>query len=397
MSKRLAVLAVLVGVGVASGATSTGSTKTALNSAPNLPRVQQSDLKYLGAFLLAEGNYGNSRFGYGGAAPAYYKDGSGRQTLFMEGHAWYKGNVAQILIPPIVNSRDLDDLHRATVLQPFADITDGELGGRDGDGLGSMWVHDGELIVSSYVYYDADGGQERFIGRSGLDLSNPSDFRGFYAPVGINPGRLGRYVTTIPVEWRPFFGGPALNGACCLSIIGRTNSGPGTSVFDFDDVGAEDPVPFTQVLGYPLEHPVRFGNDVGDCAGQSRVFNCTTNIPGVAFPARTRSVLFFGRQGIGPNCYKCNGCGGYCAPPYISQVWAYDANELLAVKNGSKEPWEVEPYGLWRTSFEYHVDDVDFAGGAFDPATNRVFLIETNGEDPIVHVLRIDTRLYLDG
>jgi hypothetical protein len=101
-------------------------------------------------------------------------------------------------------------------------------------------------------------------------------------------------------------------------------------------------------------------------------------------------VLFFGRQGIGPNCYKCNGSGGYDAPPYISQVWAYDANDLLAVKDGSRQEWEVEPYDLWTMNLEFNVDDVDFAGGAFDPVTNRVFLVETNGEDPIVHVLRID-------
>jgi hypothetical protein len=38
----------------------------------------------------------------------------------------------------------------------------------------------------------------------------------------------------------------------------------------------------------------------------------------------------------------------------------------------------------------FNVDDVDLAGGAFGRATNRVFLIEMNGENPIVHVLRID-------
>ena len=391
MVRWMAGLALLLAAGIAAGATAASDRSISDAASPqNLPRVRKLDLQYLGAFLLPEGTYGNSRFGYGGAAPVYYKDGSGRETMFMEGHAWYKGNVAQILIPEIVNSRNLDDLQRATVLQPFSDITDGKLGGRDGDGLGSLWVDNGELIVSSYVYYDGDGEQERFIGRSGLDLSNPGDFRGFFAPVGINPGRLGRYVTPIPAEWQQPLGGPALNGACCLSIISRTNSGPGASVFDLADVGSRDPVPFTEVLGYPVDHPVRFRDRVGTCAGKSRVFNCTTNIVGVAFPAGTRSVLFFGRQGIGRNCYKCHGSGGYDAPPYISQVWAYDANDLLAVKNGTKQPWEVEPYGLWRLNFEFNVDDVDFAGGAFDPATNRVFLIEANGENPIVHVLRVD-------
>ena len=110
MGRRF-VVALLAGVCFAPGATpghGAGATPLAL------PRVQQSALQYLGAFLLPEGTYGSSRFGYGGAAPVYYKDDADRETMFMEGHAWYKGNVAQILIPRIVSSRDLDELERAT-------------------------------------------------------------------------------------------------------------------------------------------------------------------------------------------------------------------------------------------------------------------------------------------
>jgi len=358
------------------------------------PLVQQSDIQYLGAFLLPKGTLGPSRFGYGGNALGYYKDANGLETLFMEGHVWWPGNVAQVQIPQIIKSGNLGSLQRATLLQSFYDITDGKLRGTDGDRLGSTFVYHGRLIVGSYVYYDASGSQRRFIGDSGFDLTVEGNFSGFFAPSGIDPGKLGRYITTIPAEWHLLLGGPALSGACCLSIISRTNSGPGVSVFNPDEVGVLNPVPFKEVLGYPLSNPVKFGNDQGSCGGQSSVFNCTTNMNGVAFPAATRSVLFFGSQGTGPVCYKnngpasCQGTGGYNAPPYAAQVWAYDANDLVAVKNGAKQPWQVRPYAVWQLNFPI---GVSFSGATFDPATDRMFLIERNGEDPIVHALRINT------
>ena len=30
------------------------------------------------------------------------------------------------------------------------------------------------------------------------------------------------------------------------------------------------------------------------------------------------------------------------------QVWAYNANDLLAVKNGTLQPWQVQPYDVWK-------------------------------------------------
>jgi hypothetical protein len=362
---------------------------------PNPLLVQQEDIEYLGAFLFPVAPAGPSRFGYGGKAPAYYKDSAGRETLFVEGHVWYPGYFAQVQIPALVKATSTTALKRATLLQSFSDITDGALGGRSGDRMGASLIYKGRIISQSYVYYDADVSQEKFIGASGFNLATPNDFTGFFAPSGINPGKLGTYSTVIPPEWRTSLGGPALSGACCLSIISRTNSGPGVSVFDPDHVGVENPVPFKEILGYPLEHPVKFGTQNGACTSQNGVFNCTTTITAAAFPENRSSVLFFGAHGEGPVCYKddgpesCRGTGGYNAPPYRAKVWAYDANDLLKVKNGTKKPWEISPYAIWTQNFSFNKDGVSISGGTYDPETRRLFLVESNGEDPIVHVLKI--------
>jgi hypothetical protein len=256
--------------------------------------------------------------------------------------------------------------------------------------LGGTLVHNGRLIVSAYSYYDANGNQSVSHFASATDLSQTGDIQGPYA-VGDWAGIVSGYMAQIPPEWQPDLGGPALTGNCCLSIISRTSYGPAASVFDPDDVGVETPVPATPLLYYPASNPLA-GWDATD-----PYFNGSTNIVGVAFPPGTRTVLFFGRHGVGEFCYgggdECNDpvnpYQGTHAYPYVHQVWAYDVVALLAVRNGDLQPWEVLPYGIWQ------LDEMDASGGAtisgatYDPVSGRVYLTENYGENPVVHVYQI--------
>ena len=62
--------------------------------------LKKSDMEYQGAFKMTDDTLGGSRFGYGGRGLAPYRDpDTGKSTLFMEGHAWYPGQVAQLEIP----------------------------------------------------------------------------------------------------------------------------------------------------------------------------------------------------------------------------------------------------------------------------------------------------------
>jgi hypothetical protein len=136
---------------------------------------------------------------------------------------------------------------------------------------------------------------------------------------------------------------------------------------------------------------------------QNEYYNLATEIRGLAFVPGTRSVLFIGRHGIGEYCYGTGGVEGDCydpvdsskgthAYPYVHQIWAYDANDLLQVKNGERECWDVLPYAIWQ------LDEMDSEGGAtvrgaaYDPETGRVFITEDFGEEPVVHVYTISVR-----
>jgi hypothetical protein len=362
------------------------------------PLVDAGDITYLGAFALPGGTYGSSRFGYGGRALSVFGD-----TLFVGGHAWDAGSLAQVSIPPTLGTGDWATLPEATVLQPFADVTDGSFD--SGWTLYGTMPWSDRLIVAASIYYDAAGNQATSHAASSLDLSESGDFTGFEAIDAAAPPRSqGGYMTAIPVEWQSLLGGPALTGQCCIPIISATSSGPAATVFDPDDIGA-DPSG-TTLLWYPLEH------EIADGTSQNDTFNLATEVVGVAFPTGSRSVLFVGRHGTGPYCYGIGtddpslhgnptGEGSiYCydpvdsskgthSYPYRHQVWAYDAAELVAVVNGDIEPWEPRPYAVWE--LEGIVDDgtATAVGAAYDPATGRLYMTDAYGEQPQVHVFQI--------
>lgn len=371
----------------------TGLSSEAYAQTPSsLPRVQSSHLVYQGAFRVPQGSSDQTSFNYGGTALGYNRTNN---SLFMVGHDWYQRS-AEIRIPTVLHSTSISGLNRATLLQNFADATDGKAGQvGSGPKIGGHLVSGGKLYTTAYVYYDGSGSQTRSHFTSGTNLATSNDAQGPYQ-VGNWAGIVSGYMAEIPPEWQSLFGGSALTGNCCLSIISRTSLGPAAAVFNPSDVGVRNPVPATPVVYYDLSHPT-----LGQCGdSNAQYFNCTTQIRGLVFPRGTRSVLFFGRHGTGPMCYKdegpvsCRGTGGYNAPPYKYQVWAYDANDLLAVKNGQRSPWSITPT-IWNFSlpFESASDGHDIGGAAYDPATQRIYISQMCKDsecNPLIHVFRVN-------
>ncbi len=348
-----------------------------------LPLLAKSSLTYLGAFSVPNQDGEGNPLGYSGHALGY---NPANHSLFFGGHDWYQ-QLCEVGIPATISLSST-----AAILQDCSDVTEGRLGQID-DGsvkLGGTLAANGRLIVSAYGYYDADGSQVLSHFASTTDLGQSGDVQGPYQ-VGDWAGIVSGYMTPIPAEWQTSFGGPALTGSCCLSIISRTSYGPAVSVFDPYDVGMLNPVPAAPLVHYPSSHPL------AEWDATSLYFNGSTNIVGVAFPTGSRSVLFFGRQGTGEFCYGTGAeCGdpvdsskGTHAYPYVHQVWAYDALDLLAVKNGQLQPWQVQPYELWQ------LDEMDDTGGAtvsgatYDPVSGRLYITERYGESPAVHVYQI--------
>lgn len=391
-----------------------------------------TDLEYLGAFRVPQGDYGSpqySGFNYGGTALTY---NSTNNSLFLVGHSWHQ-LVAEISIPQEVNSTILEDLNTATVLQPFADPTEGNRmnlgeGGKEvhtsGTPLGGFLIWKNTLIGTAYGYYDAGSTVQLSHYISGMNLASQGDFRGMYQvgekPVVPNPAFVDGYMTMIPEKWQSLFGGPSLTGNCCLSIISRTSLGPAASVFDPGKLAIEEPVSATPVLGYPINHPTL--GTYGD-TDPNALYNGSMSINGMVFPEKSRSVLFFGRRGKGEFCYgegvsdpslhktncdssypsvlccydPANGSKGGHSYPYVYLVLAYDAFDLLAVKNGEKNTWDIMPYGVWELTIPFANDNPDIIGVAYDPTTQKIYISQDGGDKPgccghlpLIHVYHLN-------
>jgi hypothetical protein len=68
-------------------------------------------------------------------------------------------------------------------------------------------------------------------------------------------------------------------------------------------------------------------------------------------------------------------------------VWAYDANALLAVKQGQKQPWEVKPYATWPLTLPFGSPTI--GGAAYDAITGTIYVSQQMAlTDPVIHVFQ---------
>ena len=404
---RRALAACLLAAFVALGA------GTAASSAPTplaLPRIGPANLRYLGAFLLPAQLSDTDTFAYGGTALAY---DPARNGLFVVGHDWYQLD-AEVSIPKAAPGSSPARLPRARFLQPFTDPTDGKIDttGGTNNKIGGQLVYDGRLIGSVYVYYDATDSQvvSHWV-RPTTSLS-AGKAAGLFRLGTLGAGMVSGFMALVPPPWQTLLGGPVLTGNCCIPIISRTSFGPAAFAFDPARLGGRGPVPVTPLLYYPQQHTTLGAWDANWDPARGIVFGGGTRVRGMVFPVGTRSLLYFGTQGVGPFCYgegtdnkslnrKPTPDGtiwcydpdasakGTHAYPYQPEVWAYDAGDLAAVRGRSKRPWQLRPYATWRLPLA--LPSPQIGGAAYDPAHNLIYISQQfgNGTDPVIDVFQV--------
>ena len=377
--------------------------------AATLPLIQFADLLYLGAFRLPDQFVNGDGFTIGGRPVAY---NPARNSLFIGSR---NGRLAEVNIPAPVNSGDVNALPFASFLQGFYDPTEGNLWqvAADGASIDGILVHGDRLYGSASIYYDANNTQRVSHYSRSTDLSAPS-FAGM-APVWQSDmtGFVSGFMANVPAEWQQKLGGPAVTGQCCLPIVWRTSWGPSAFAWNPQQLTGGNLVPATPLLYYPGAHPT-----LGHWDGSGATYGGTTQINGVAIIAGTRTALYFGRNGVGPFCYG-NGTSdkglvgtigpdneAYCydpsstakgqhAYPYQYQIWAYDLNDLAAVKAGTKQPWDVVPYGVWPFALPTPEPMVRIGGIGYDSSRQVIYVSQLladqdgYGYRPIIHALKI--------
>jgi hypothetical protein len=339
-------------------------------------------------------------------------------SLFIGGHP-YDVSIAEVSIPRPVNTDDVSSMAFADVLQEFADPTEGSIWDLSPDDgavlLGGLLVDNGQLFGTAYVYYDANGVQQASHYSRSLNL-NESSVTPFYSVWDPNQtGFVSGYLAAVPPSWVGDLGGPAVTGQCCIPIVSRTSWGPDAISWNPSDLsGGRNPVPAAPLMYYNQDH-----DTLGPWEGSNAIYGGATTMGGLALVDGTRTALYVGVNGTGDFCYgpgtddeslagtpaDDDGEYFYCydpmsfdqgvhAYPYTFQFWAFDMNDWAAVQAGTKDPWDIMPYGVW--PFELPTGEPFRIGGvAYDARNQRLFVSEYFGDvdgysyRPLIHVFQI--------
>lgn len=375
------------------------------------PLLQASDITYLGAIT----------------APATL--GSGPAGLAVQGDRMFYGqgpSYFELTLPPLGGTATIVNqvqLPRAYLLGTDNPVLCG----------GILPCGTDRRVVTAFNYYDASGKvshshwmvQDDGTVLGPFPMATPATAgldRGWIND-GLRAGMVAGFMAPIPAEWQSLFGGPALTGQCCIPIIWRSSSGPSASVFDPAHVGSQTPIPSTMLVGYPSKRETLGIYDGGPNGEVGPWYSGPDQYGGVAFPAGTRTVLFVHRRAAsmcyGPGtrdislhrtkhptwtiqnpkiwCYDGadNQDQGGHGPLYTPTVTAYDANELLAVKEGTKKPWEVLPYAAWPLP-QFPIGTMAapeqnmIRGAYFDPDTRRLYVGQTGSK--VIRVYEIAAK-----
>jgi hypothetical protein len=382
-----------------------GSPTAATLNELSLPLLASQSLTYLGGFRVPKESISGESFDYSGGPLAY---NPARDSLFMGNGS---RRVAEITIPPVVNSANSAALPYAMYLQPFADPTEGHWADIDSNMLfGGLLVYGNRLYGSGAIYYDANNIQRVSHFSRSLQLNQPS-FSGWSQVWDAGKsGLVAGPMAHVPAEWQTRLGGPAVTGQCCIPIMWRTSSGPSAFAFEPTQIGSSA-VAASPLVYYPSDHET-----LGPWAGSNPTYGATTLMGGMALIAGTRTALYFGTNGMGAHCYGdatadktlADASGGHLcydpvspdkgshAYPYRYQMWAYDLNDLAAVKAGTKSPWSVVPYGVWPLDLPTPELKVRLGGVAYDPARQILYVSQLRADQsefayrPVIHALRIN-------
>lgn len=372
------------------------------------PRLAFEDLIYKGAFRLPAETSNDDSFAGGGQAIAFNPASS---SLFVSSA---RGNVAEVTIPAAAISSDTARLPVARLVQGFVEPTEGRLGevGKTGIQLSALIVYDGQLLGTASAYYDAENEQRVSHFARSLRLSDRS-FRGWTQVwEERKTGFVAGWLATVPPEWRQLLGGAMITGQCCIPIISRTSWGPAAFAFNPASIGGRVAAAIP-LLYYSQDHAT-----LGPWEGSNERFGNSTEVGGVVIVDGTRSALYFGRTGLGDACYGSGtadktlaGTMGedgskYCfdptspykgthAYPYRYQIWAYDLNDLAAVKSGKRRPWDVLPYAVWPLEFPTPAPRVSIGGVGYDPAHRTIFVTQRHTDRdeyqsrPVIHLFQV--------
>lgn len=377
---------------------SAGAFSADLATLQSLPLLTMDKWEYIGGFRLPSDSYGESNVTYSEGIIAL---GANGKSMYVVGHT-YQQAIAEFSIPTLVNSLKVTDFKYATVMQNFSRVLNRPESGntQNMDRIGGMAYVNGQLLVNTYVYYDAAASATHttLVVKNAANLA--SSAVGGYHRYSARAHATG-WISKIPSSWQAELGGTYITGdSSGKAIISRLSVGPSAFVFDPTNPSlgslAPSAIQLTKLLDFSLDHILGIGSQTME----SYMFNTTLKnnlwnhlskaIYGFIVPG-TRTYMTVGfnggmTSGIGYKITQDNGdvCGGYCAykaSDYANYYWLWDMNDLLKVKAGQMNSYDVKPHAYGKFDRPYANTGFNaIIGGSFDENTNTLYLSLERGD-----------------
>ncbi len=417
----------------------------------SLPLVQIEQLEYQGAFIIPSAVYGESRADNTTGLMEY---NPANNSLFFAGK-FTEGAIAEFAIPTLVNSTNVATLETAAVLQNFREILKQtpDANPQNLNRVTGIKLFEGKIIISAVDFYDAEANNTHttLVIEDATDIAG-STISGYYELQGA--AHIAGWMSDVPLQWQSLLGGAYLAGnAPNYSINGRYPQGPTAFIFDpatltgtpageiattvLMDTSLANPL-YADYTGYQRAQynvlstngqPGFSGHTAADLevvAGSNDLWTEKSNVGFGFIIPNSRTYLTIGESGgngsgIGykarpngaPVDYNCPGPCSYDPDDYYNYYWLWDINDLLAVKNGSLQPYEVRPYdyGVFNAPFQENINSGTprhnpIIGGSYDPAAGLLYLTIGGGEStsrfgfkPLVIAYKINNTdlVFTDG
>lgn len=383
-------------------------------------RVTAADFTYLGGFKLPAGDWGDSRFAFGGHAAAFYADGDPTSddgfdgSLFVSGHPTRNPGVAEVAIPaPMLHDQRSDDLPIAAVLRPFVDLTNGRalsfVGSADAGGSGQpgSYRYSGLEVIETEIgprlawttwqYQNASANIVPGHGHSSIDLRDPDPQGPWFLDEHDSRGTAG-YLFEVPEEFaaQSLQGNRLITGLQDRTASAETSAGPPFVAFTAP-VGVESG---TEIDALPLAF---YDGEAQRLAGFGQA-DTAAGAEWITTTGGNQAVITVGHRGLGeahngaPRENDCGSSSGLHAGPYEPQILFYDPNDFTRLATGELESWQLEPYLAWNPA-EFLVPTCEWklSSVSFDEASGLLYVVQVEADVsqsqfspvPVVHVFRL--------
>lgn len=362
--------------------------------------IQQANLVFQGAFRVPSGTFGpdGDHWDYGGQGLTFDPTAGTFGGLFSSTN---NRRIGEVLIPDPATwstSATIGNLPTASMTQgPQYFLVDDDNYANDvafDNGAGDTttwhgdcfrWPANGLLYCTDSLFYDGSNQQGASMFTRSANLNGGLSFSGWIKTTNSFRGVSGTtyqhptagYIAAVPAAYQASLG-KAIVGSGGNAIISGTSNGPSAFIFDPDTVAFGQTIATTAVLWYTHDtHPTiglydpRATSTTGTTPSDKPYhWTGVSQARAAVIPTGWQSLLVMGR-GTGNYCYgfpttdpaqdgvlSANGVDVYCydtedngagsvgvhSSDRDAHLWAYDLNDLVAVKNGTKNPWDVLPY-----------------------------------------------------